>query len=75
MPAAKEALQRALTFLGPATSVDSVFFDKHQKFSSKFGKEDPGANPTIVSYTSAVKIYNSTNSLVRFLDKNYFLLV
>jgi hypothetical protein len=31
----------------------------------------PGANPTIVSYNaSAVKIYNTTSSLVRFENKN-----
>jgi hypothetical protein len=32
-----------------------------------------GANPTIVSYNaSVIKIYNSTNSLVRFEKKNIF---
>jgi hypothetical protein len=38
-----------------------------------FIKWIPGANPTIVSYSaSAVKIYNATNSLVRFENKNIF---
>jgi hypothetical protein len=32
-----------------------------------------GANPTFVSYSAgAVKIYNATNSLVRFENKNIF---
>jgi hypothetical protein len=35
----------------------------------------PGANPTIASYNaSAVKIYNATNTLVRFKNKKYYLL-
>jgi hypothetical protein len=33
-----------------------------------------GANPTTVSYNaSVVKIYNATNSLVRFENKNIFI--
>jgi hypothetical protein len=33
----------------------------------------PGANPTIASYNaSVVKIYNATNSMARFYNKNYF---
>jgi hypothetical protein len=33
----------------------------------------PGANPTIASYNaSAVKIYTTTSSLVRFENKNVF---
>jgi hypothetical protein len=36
----------------------------------------PGANPTIVSYNaSGVKIYNATNSLVLYENKNIFFLV
>jgi hypothetical protein len=35
----------------------------------------PGANPTIVSYNAgATKLYTATSSLVRFGNKNYFLL-
>jgi hypothetical protein len=35
----------------------------------------PGANATILSYSgSAVKMYNATSSLVRFENKNIFVL-
>jgi hypothetical protein len=43
-------------------------------FSFSFTDFDPGANPTIASYNArAVKIYNATNSLVPFENRNHFL--
>jgi hypothetical protein len=37
------------------------------------GKNSPGANPTIASYSaSAVKIQNATGSPVQFENKNIF---
>jgi hypothetical protein len=36
----------------------------------------PGANPAIASYNaSVVKIYSASNSMARFYNKNYFLLI
>jgi hypothetical protein len=50
----------------PAAEADR----KHQP---KGRAAEPGANSTTLSYNaSVVKIYNATNSLVRFKTKHYF---
>jgi hypothetical protein len=54
----------------------SVQIEKTKKVPKerKKRKEKPGANPTIVNCNaSAVKIYNTISSLVRFGNKNIFL--
>jgi hypothetical protein len=57
-------------WLGPSVE-NGIPIDKSTLSSRTYVAQQPGANPTTVSYNaSVVKIHNATSSLVRFKDKN-----